>query len=58
MYKALLAGSPLLSLPLVALFIFLVVFVTVVIKTMMKKAAAYAVVADLPLAEEEARDEH
>lgn len=56
MYKTLLAGSPLLSLPLVALFIFVVVFVAIVIRTMLAKPSSYATVANLPLTgEDEAR---
>lgn len=56
MYNALLAGSPLLSLTLLALLIFVGVFVAVVIRTMLAKPSAYATIANLPLAgEDEAR---
>ena len=43
-----LARSPLLILPLTALFLFLVVFFTVVFVTMKKRAPAYDPIARLP----------
>lgn len=49
MKSELLARSPLLALPLLAFFLFLVVFVTVLVVTMTKKARAYDPVARLPL---------
>lgn len=49
MKSELLARSPLLALPLIAFFLFLVVFVTVFLLTMSKKARAYDEVARLPL---------
>ncbi len=49
MYKDLLAQSPLLALPLAALLIFFGVFVAVVMRTMARRAPAYAQAADLPL---------
>jgi hypothetical protein len=51
-YKDLLAQSPLLALPLAALLVFFAVFLVVVVRTMAKRAPAYAPVADLPLQEE------
>jgi hypothetical protein len=56
-YRDLLAHSPLLALPLVALFIFFFVFVAIIARTMAKRAPAYAPAADLPLREEN-RHEH
>lgn len=44
-----LARSPLLMLPLVALFFFLVVYLAVVVLTMSRKAKAFDPVASLPL---------
>ena len=49
MKSELLARSPLLALPLVAFFLFLVVFVTVFLVTMSRKARAYEDVARLPI---------
>jgi len=48
-----LARSPLLILPLGALFFFLLVFLTVVVTTMRRKAGAYDPLAQLPLDGEE-----
>ena len=48
MKSELLAQSPLLALPLLAFFLFLVVFVTVVVVTMTRKARAYEPVERLP----------
>ena len=48
-----LARSPLLILPLGALFFFLLVFATVVITTMLRKATAYDPLARMPLDGEE-----
>lgn len=56
MYKDFFAQSPLLVLPLAALVFFLAVFLTVVVRTMARRAPAYARVAGLPLREED-RDE-
>jgi hypothetical protein len=53
MKSDLLAKSPLLALPLLALVLFLVVFGTVLIMTMRRKASAYDRVARLPLSEGE-----
>ena len=52
MYKDFLAHSPLLALPIAALFVFLGVFVVVVTRTMARRAPAYARLATLPLREE------
>ena len=52
MVSALFAHSPLLVLPLVGLGIFFFVFTVVVIRTMRRKAASYAEVAALPLADD------
>jgi len=49
----LLAKSPLLMLPLLAFFLFVVVFATVCLVTMRKKAKAYEPVARLPFEEGE-----
>ncbi len=49
MKSELLAKSPLLALPLGALFLFLLVFGAVVFLTMRRKAAAYDRIATLPL---------
>jgi hypothetical protein len=48
-----LARSPMLLLPIVALFLFVVVFVAVFVVTMKKRAPAYDAVARLPLDDEE-----
>jgi len=48
-----LARSPLLALPLIAFFLFLIVFVTVVIITMSKKARAYEPVERLPFEDDQ-----
>jgi hypothetical protein len=45
----LLARSPMLVLPLVALFLFIVVFTAVFVLTMKKRAAAYDPLARMPL---------
>jgi hypothetical protein len=47
----LLAKSPLLLLPLAALFVFLAVFLVVIVVTMKKRAPAYDPVARMPLDE-------
>jgi hypothetical protein len=57
-YKDLLAQSPLLALPLAALVVFFAVFVAVVVRTMAKRAPAYARAAELPLREEGRRERH
>ena len=54
---ATLAKSPLMALPLVALFMFITVFAAIFLVTMRKKAAAYEPVARLPLSDGEALDE-
>ncbi len=54
---ALLAKSPLLALPLVALFLFIVVFVGMVIVTMKKRAQSYEPLARLPLEDEDVNAE-
>ena len=55
MKSELLATSPLLMLPLIAFFLFLVVFLTVFFVTMARKAIAYDPIAKLPF---EAEDDH
>lgn len=52
MKSELLARSPLLALPLFALFLFLVVFGTVLFVTMRRKAHAYDPIARLPIDDE------
>lgn len=49
MYKDLLAQSPLLVLPIVALFLFLGVFVAVLVRTLARKPARFDAAARLPL---------
>lgn len=49
MKSELLERSPLLALPLIAFFLFLVVFVTVCVVTMSRKARSYEPIARLPL---------
>ncbi|MBX3220588.1 MAG: hypothetical protein KF795_08725 [Labilithrix sp.] len=53
MKSELLARSPLLILPLVALFLFLIVFLTVLFVTMQRKAPAYDPVARLPFEDDD-----
>jgi hypothetical protein len=53
----LLARSPLLALPLVALFLFIVVFVAMFIVTMRKRAPAYEPLARLPFEDEDVNDD-
>ncbi|MBS2018880.1 MAG: hypothetical protein JST00_38790 [Deltaproteobacteria bacterium] len=52
MKSELLAKSPMLALPLVALFLFLAIFAVVFFVTMKKRAPAYDPVARLPLDDE------
>jgi cbb3-type cytochrome oxidase subunit 3 len=47
-----LSKSPLLALPLAALFLFLLVFAAVVVLTMRRKATTYEPIATLPLDDE------
>lgn len=54
-FLAPIANSPLLALPLFALFLFLVVFAAWVIRTYAKRPEAYADVAALPLCDDETR---
>jgi len=49
MYRQLLEYSPLLIYPLIALVLFLVVFIAVCIRTFAKRAEAYSSQASLPL---------
>ena len=53
---ALLAKSPLLALPLVALFLFVAVFVAMFIVTMKKRATSYEPLARLPFEDEDLSD--
>lgn len=57
MKSDLLATSPLLALPLVALFLFIVVFVSMLIVTMKKRAPVYEPLARLPLEDEDVNAE-
>jgi hypothetical protein len=52
-HSKLLEHSPLLALPLAALFIFLTVFLAVIARTMSRRPREYQAAADLPLAEDE-----
>ena len=56
MYRQLLEHSPLLAYPLVALVVFLAVFVAVVFRTFAAKPEAYAKAAALPLEDGTPRD--
>ncbi len=49
MYKDLLAHTPLLALPIFAMFVFLAVFVVVVLRTLTGRRHVYDAVAALPL---------
>lgn len=49
MKSELLAKSPMLALPLIALFLFIVVFVAMFVITMKKRAPAYDPLARMPL---------
>jgi hypothetical protein len=55
MHKDLLAQSPLLVLPLVALFLFLGVFLAVLVRTMVTRTPEYARTAALPLEDSDER---
>lgn len=57
MKSELLAKSPLLALPMVALFLFIALFVGIFIVTMRKRAAAYDSIARLPLDDQDSRHE-
>jgi hypothetical protein len=52
----LLAKSPMLALPLVALFLFMAVFAVMFVMTMKKRAPAYDPIARLPLDDDDPRD--
>jgi hypothetical protein len=54
---ALLAKSPLLALPLVALFLFIMVFVAMFVVTMRKRALAWEPIARMPLEDEDVNAE-
>lgn len=54
-FLAPIAHSPLLALPLVSLFLFLLVFAAWVIRTYGKRPEAYTEIAALPLCDDEAR---
>ena len=51
MHRELLAQSPLLILPIAAMFVFLAVFIAVLVRTMSKRASYYDETAALPLSE-------
>lgn len=53
-FLAPIANSPLLALPLLALFLFVAVFAAWVIRTYAKRPEAYAEIAALPLCDDEA----
>jgi cbb3-type cytochrome oxidase subunit 3 len=55
MFSRLLEHSSLLTFPLIALVLFLGVFIAVVVRTFAKKAAAYDAAAALPLADDTVR---
>ena len=55
MHKELLSHTPLLALPIFAMFVFLAVFLGVCAITLTRKRRAYAEVASLPLIEGQAR---
>ncbi len=57
MVKEFFLASPLLAFPLLALGLFMVVFVTVTVTTLMKRAESYARVADLPLRDQDPQKE-
>ncbi len=57
MKSELLARSPLLALPLIALFIFLTVFAVMFFMTMRKRSAAYDPLARMPL-DDDANDDN
>lgn len=54
MKSELLAKSPLLALPLVALFLFIAVFGAIFILTLRKRSSAYDPIARLPMADDDA----
>jgi hypothetical protein len=54
----LLAKSPLLALPLIALFLFIAIFAAIFFLTMRKKAALYEPLARMPLGDGEDGDRH
>ena len=58
MKSELLSKSPMLVLPLFALFLFLFVFVAIVVLTMKKRAPAYDPLARLPLDDEDSHQAH
>ena len=57
MKSELLARSPMLALPLIALFLFITVFVAMFIITVKKRAPAYEPLARMPLDDDEANEE-
>ena len=52
MYKDLLTHTPLLALPILAMFAFLTVFLLVVVTALMRRRGAYDAVAQLPCEDE------
>ena len=56
MKSELLAKSPMLALPLIALFLFIAVFVAMFVVTMRKRAPAYDPLARLPLEDDHDHD--
>lgn len=57
MHKELLAHSNVLALPLAALLLFVCVFVVIVVRTMLRRPAAYSDLERLPLSNDEGRVE-
>ena len=57
MVKEFFLASPLLVYPLIALALFMGVFVMVTVATMMKRSESYAQVADLPLRDQPPHEE-
>ena len=51
MHRELLSQSPLLIMPIVAMFVFIGVFIAVLVRTMSKRASAYDAIAASPLSE-------
>ncbi len=51
MHRELLSQSPLLILPIVAMFVFIAVFIAVLVRTMSKRASDYDAIAGSPLCE-------
>lgn len=57
MFRQLFADNPLTAFPSVGLAVFMVVFALVTVSVLRRRAASYDALADLPLDDEEVRDE-